>query len=689
VRKMNKLCAFVLISAALLAACPSDTETNGKTVTEITVTPPEQVVYKVDETFDSTGMVVTASYSDGTKGAVKNGYEISGFDSATPGEKTITVTYDGKTATFTVEVIGISRPVANPRGGQVPKGITVTLSATPADAEIWYTTNGNTPAKGGTNGSIPYTTPIVINNGVTIRAIAVKDGMDDSKLFAAAYTLAPVGRFDTWNDWLASKYGKTFGWDAANVTVDPKTPITHNILAEEFFFAKGLNAGWNLGNTHDGGSNPRATNGGHYDKLFSGIKAAGFNVIRMPVTWGSGATVNGSGWNSVTITPENAADTVVSASLLDDVEAAIKAAHAAGLVVFINSHHDKSFFSLDRAGASLRMEGDEGADFVSYTERYKAVWRQIAERFKDYGDWLIFEALNEPTISSGGETLWDGAIPVYHEVLNRWCQAFVDTVRASGHDEDGNVINNNAKRYLIFKSYAGKLLQSTDPTNGFRVPTDPVGPGRLVYSFHSYVPQGLGLEGTSINWGSSHADLYKTAFELASDTYIKKGIPVFMGETGATFHSQRSATDDEDNNSILANRNRLLLLNALGYYARQYSVIPCLWDNGEATRSPLDSQGRPNTQPNGESFAMFRRRPVHDNNTDNWGKPIDHTKLAGGSNPASTGGAAMKAGNAASDDPLFGEYTIKAFIDAVNGLAAFEHPELSPKLAQLYADYTP
>ena len=558
-----------------------------------------------------------------------------------------------------------AKPVASRAAGEVAVGTPITLTTATAGAEIWYTTDGSSPKK---SAGVRYTTPIVLTANVTIKAIAVKDGMNDSAALVAAYTVKTHEEFLTqnldaiWNDWLEFKYDKKFGWNAATPG-GLKDPITHDMLAEEYFFAKGLNAGWNLGNTHDGGSNPRATNGGHYDKLMAGIKAAGINVIRIPVTWASGAT--GSG-----------AETVVSASLLNDVEAAITEAHGAGLVVFINSHHDKSFFSLPLAGASLIATPDgTGTDFVNYTARFKAVWGQIAERFKDYGDWLIFEALNEPTINGpDGGTLWDGAPPAYHEVLNRWCQAFVDTVRETG--------GNNAKRYLIFKSYAGKLQQSLDPTNFFRIPTDPAGEGRLVYSFHAYIPQPLGLEGQSTNWASNYPNQYTSPFTSASEKYIQNGIPVFMGETGATFHSQRSGTSSvsgADGSSLTANRNRLLMLNALGVKARQFGVIPCLWDNGEATR------GATQNDPNGETFAMFRRKAAHDNNTDNWGKPIDHTKVAGGSAVDSTGGSPMNAGNVAVDDPLFGEYTIKAFIDGVNGRATLGNPELSPRLAELYA----
>ena len=47
--------------------------------------------------------MVTAHYSTGDEATV-TGYEVSGFDSSTAGEKTITVTYQEMTADFTVNV---------------------------------------------------------------------------------------------------------------------------------------------------------------------------------------------------------------------------------------------------------------------------------------------------------------------------------------------------------------------------------------------------------------------------------------------------------------------------------------------------------------------------------------------------------------------------------------------------------
>jgi len=460
--------------------------------------------------------------------------------------------------------------------------------------------------------------------------------------------------FSTWNDWLAYKYGKAFGWDPINGLDNPKTPITGNMSAEEYIFSKGLNAGWNLGNTYDLNSNPRYYAGGgrpagRYDLLMPGIKAAGFNVIRIPVTWGPGDA--GGGGNS----SGTGANTLVPAAFLDDVEAAVAEAHKAGLAVIINTHHDKGFFRLDLAGQSYLTDGVNGADYISYTERFKAVWSQIALRFKDYGDWLIFESLNEPTVTDeNGAVIWDDAPkPAYNQVLSNWNQAFIDSVRDTG--------GNNDKRYLIFKAYGAKLLPAITPGNGYSWPVDPSGAGRLIFSFHYYIPAGLALDGSSFAWSANNAKVYKSTYLNAQNEFIKKGIPVLCGETSAIFQSARTGVD-----SIQANQNRLLLLNLIGNVGRTYGIIPCLWDNA------MLRQGDPTL--NEENHALFKRNTDMDPDSDNWGQPVDYTlRTMSWNNPE----------NAAYNDPDYGVTVINAFIDAVNGKTDQGMPEYSEKLKEL------
>ena len=74
------------------------------TLSSIAVTTkPNKIEYIVGDTYDGTGLVVTAIYSDKSTKAV-TGYTISGFNSAKAGTNTLTVTFEGKTTTFTLTV---------------------------------------------------------------------------------------------------------------------------------------------------------------------------------------------------------------------------------------------------------------------------------------------------------------------------------------------------------------------------------------------------------------------------------------------------------------------------------------------------------------------------------------------------------------------------------------------------------
>ena len=78
-------------------------------VSEIEVnTLPEKTEFLSGDSFDSTGLSILVKYTDGTSEIKTTGYEISGFDSGSVGEKTITVTYKTHTATFKVTVYDLS-----------------------------------------------------------------------------------------------------------------------------------------------------------------------------------------------------------------------------------------------------------------------------------------------------------------------------------------------------------------------------------------------------------------------------------------------------------------------------------------------------------------------------------------------------------------------------------------------------
>ena len=320
-------------------------------------------------------------------------------------------------------------------------------------------------------------------------------------------------------------------------------------------FAERLGIGWNMGNHFDAQNNgvsgetfwgnPKAT-----AATFTKVKAAGFNTVRIPVTW-----MGHIG---------EAPDYKIEDAWLDRVAEVVGYAEAAGLNAIINMHHDgsDSKFWLDIKSAAINP-----AVHQQILEQVSAMWGQIADKFRDKGDFLIFEAFNE--IHDGG---WgwganrnDGG--KQYKCLNEWNQAFVDAVRASGGE--------NTARILGIPAYCTNVDISLE---SFVMPEDTAN-DRLMMSVHCYDPYDYTLAATKNEWGhtadaskkvagDNEGDL-KRVFEKIYANYISKGIPVYMGEFGCV-------------NRATA-REQAFQQYYLKYYAklaRTYGVPSIIWDNG-------------------------------------------------------------------------------------------------------------
>lgn len=87
-------------------------------------------------------------------------------------------------ATYTI-ADPCATPTFNPAAGEIEKGSTVAISCETVGATIYYTTNGSNP----TTSSTVYSSAITVNSGVTIKAMAVKDGYSNSPIASATYTI--------------------------------------------------------------------------------------------------------------------------------------------------------------------------------------------------------------------------------------------------------------------------------------------------------------------------------------------------------------------------------------------------------------------------------------------------------------------------------------------------------------------
>ena len=260
----------------------------------------------------------------------------------------------------------------------------------------------------------------------------------------------------------------------------------------------GMHIGWNLGNTLDavGGiglaserawGNPKTK-----QEMIDKVLEAGFNVVRIPVTWDGhfGAA------------PEYKIHDI----WLARVKEVVDYAYNKGAYVILNTHHEDWY-----------MPTEENK--VANGEQLAALWTQIAEYFKDYDERLIFEGLNEPRLR-GTSKEWSGDAKA-SEVINYWEQLFVDAVRATG--------GNNTLRHLMITGYAAS--SSRENLAKIKLPEDE----KLIVSVHAYTPYNFALntQGTSTWDVSKNAGDIDYLMKAINDLFISKGIPVIIGEFGA------------------------------------------------------------------------------------------------------------------------------------------------------------
>lgn len=326
------------------------------------------------------------------------------------------------------------------------------------------------------------------------------------------------------------------------VPIESPRPFSHT-SAE--LLAK-LRLGWNLGNSLDvpegetKWGNPLAS-----PELFRAVAAAGFRLVRIPITWAPRMGAR-PGY-------------VIEPAFLVRVREVVDQVRAAGLYAVINLHHDGAdglkgaeWITLNDADGKVTEQNN-----ALVSERFVAVWQQIAAHFAGYGEELLFESMNE--IHDG----YGAPDPRYFPIINALNQKFVDLVRASG--------GNNAKRHLIVPGYNTNIEHTL---KGFQAPKDPT-QNRLCLSVHYYDPYLFTLMAKTNTWGKGspgaddwgQEDFVVAQFDKLKEAFIDRGLPVFLGEYAAT---KQAGFEDY----------RRYYLEYVTKAAADRGILPVYWDNG-------------------------------------------------------------------------------------------------------------
>ena len=328
----------------------------------------------------------------------------------------------------------------------------------------------------------------------------------------------------------------------------PAAPETfRNISATQL--VSEIKIGWNLGNSldaHPGNEtswgNPRTT-----QENIDAIKNAGFNAIRIPVSW------------TKTMNSRN----IIRENWMDRVTEVVNYAVANDMYIILNTHHDEDAFKFvyNQRASSLTT--------------FHAVWTQIAYNFRNYNEKLIFEGLNEPR-TKGSQSEWSGGTSPEHDIVNEYYQLFANIIRASG--------GNNDKRIIMVNTYAASAEQKA--MEGLVIPNDTIA-NKIIVSIHAYTPYNFALNqggGSTDKWSrdnSGDTSAIRTVFDRAEDMFISKGYPVIMGEFGSVHRNNEAARADWAEYYVS--------------YARSKGVPCFLWDNG-------------NFGNDGEKFGFYNRR---------------------------------------------------------------------------------
>ncbi|MGN0739103.1 MAG: glycoside hydrolase family 5 protein [Treponema sp.] len=344
------------------------------------------------------------------------------------------------------------------------------------------------------------------------------------------------------------------------------SPSSNDSTVSATAVVNSMKFGWNLGNTLD------ACNSGDYwisktseeidwglkgtatSELFQKLKDSGIKSVRIPVSWHNHVD---SSFN-------------IYSEWMNHVKEVVDMAYSKGLYVIINIHHDNYDGSSLETSAGFTLKDSDKTQSLKFVE---SNWKQVAAEFKYYDERLIFETLNEPRlIGDSHEWGWNSSCDTCKtaiSIINELNQKAVDTIRSSG--------GNNANRVIMFPSYVASPYAAINAKNAglFKIPSDSA-TGKLVLSVHMYTPYNFAMnctesEGAHSNFTESDKTELSQHFTDLNATFISKGIPVVIGEMGAT---NKNNFDD-----------RKAWFKYYLELCKQYNVAALLWDNGQETNS--------------------------------------------------------------------------------------------------------
>lgn len=321
-----------------------------------------------------------------------------------------------------------------------------------------------------------------------------------------------------------------------------------------------MGLGWNLGNQLEASSGglPSETCWGNPEitkELIDTVKAQGFKTVRIPVSY---LDMIGDG-------PDYKIDT----DWLDRVQEVVDYVVDNDMFAIVNMHGD-GYYTVDHSWLLCAEDDDKQTEIK---DKYGKVWTQIADRFKDYDQHLIFESMNEEFNNDYGKPDANA-----YENINAYNQIFVDSVRATG--------SNNEKRWLLLPGWNTNIEYTAGDDYNFKIPTDngcKADGKRIMISVHFYDPFNFTIDENKTaktqwgkyavknydNWGQE--DYVDSQMALLNEKFVSQGYPVVIGEFGAQDKTEKFA----DYNEFRRYWSEYLIKAA-----KKNGVVCVYWDNG-------------------------------------------------------------------------------------------------------------
>lgn len=427
--------------------------------------------------------------------------------------------------------------------------VTVPVNQVSTEGLIIETASFEVSADGGSitvklkaNGEYDVTTPSWIAQADN----STRANMQDyEEVFTIEANISPLAR--------TAQISFTRGDIVESVTVNQAAgQVEANMDRTAKELAKAMYPGWNLGNTMEAGDMANNfTNAGGLGAetawqstqttkaLIDFVKAQGFKSVRIPTSWVMGHITDAE---NMTIDP----------AWLARVKEIVDYCISDGLYVFINDHWDGGWIEVE--GFSKTSSSYEAVDetiIADKVNKLKKLWTNIATYFKDYNEYLMFAGLNEPFQEY---SLFGTRHSELTPILERYNQAFVDAVRATG--------GNNAKRVLIVQ---GPSTNISSTVNYFNMPTDTEN-GKLMVEVHYYEPWDFCGSNATKDWNADAS--VKTSFESLKTKFVNHDIPVVIGEYGANWQE-----NTESHNDAIRRFFKSVVENA-----GNCGIVPFAWD---------------------------------------------------------------------------------------------------------------